>query len=140
MSEGKQVKSFSAELQGSVSDLRGFSTALVVLGEMAPERTTLPQVAFFLLAALADMTGRAATFTEIRETVGPAIGRSLHTTYQVFLDRERHRSDTAKVTAGMGWLEREADPKDNRKKYLKLTAKGREVVRELAAALQHKGA
>lgn len=135
----KHQVSFAQELSPFVDDLRNFSTVLVALGEMTPERLTISQMSFFLLAALADATGRAATFTELRDTVGPALGRSLHTTYQVFLDRTRRRSDTSKTSEGLGWLERETDPTDNRKKYLRLTAKGREIVRALAAELNHKG-
>jgi hypothetical protein len=116
--------------------LRTFSEALIKLAEQAPERTTTGQMAFFVLAGIADATGKPATFTEIKEQVGNAINRSLHTTYKVFLDRELRRSDTDSKRAGLGWLTREEDQDDNRRKYLRLTPEGWRVLRELELKLR----
>ena len=112
-------------------DLRTFSQAVTYLAEQAPERTTAAQMAFFVVAGIADAMGKPRTFTEIQEELGPAINRSLHTTYKVFLDREQRRSDTEVSRKGLGWLTREEDPDDNRRKYLKLTNKGHSILREL---------
>lgn len=92
---------------------------------------TLPQAAFFLEAALADLRGCPTTFSELREALGPIIGKSLHTTYKVFLDEGRNRN--GKREPGVGWLTRETDPKDNRRHYLRLTDAGREVLDKLVA-------
>lgn len=119
-----------------VGDLRSFSAALIELAEQAPERTTAAQMAFFLLAGMSDAVGKPATFTEIKDAVGPAINRSLHTTYKVFLDRVQRRSDTDVTRAGLGWLTREEDKQDNRRKYLKLTPKGRAVISSLIETLK----
>lgn len=111
-----------------VRDLRNFSTALIALAEQAPERTTVAQMVFFLLAGMADAAGKPATFTELKEAAGDSINRSLHTTYKLFLDRPQTRSDYDSKRQGLGWLTREIDPRDNRRNYLRLTPKGRSVL------------
>lgn len=125
----------SAQLTRHVGELTDFSTALIALAELVPERTTLGQITFFLLAGIADIKGSAATFTEIKEAVGPAVNRSLHTTYRLFLDRPSRRSDTGKSRDGLGWLYREENPDDNRQKFLKLTDAGRLVLAEVVEAM-----
>lgn len=119
-----------------VGALRNFSAALIELAEKAPERTTAAQMAFFVLAGMADAAGKPATFTEIKEAVGDTINRSLHTTYKVFLDREQRRSDTDAVRQGLGWLTREEDRVDNRRKYLRLTPKGRAILSSLIETME----
>lgn len=119
-----------------VGALRNFSAALIELAEQAPERTTAAQMAFFVLAGMADEAGKPATFTEIKDAVGPAINRSLHTTYKVFLDRVQRRSDTDATRQGLGWLTREEDRQDNRRKYLRLTPKGRAVISSLIETME----
>lgn len=117
------------ELTLRVGELADFSTVMLTLAELVPERTTLAQMSFFLLAAAADLKGRAATFTEIRDAVGPAVNRSLHTTYKLFLDRPLKRSDYKSDRIGLGWLTREMDPDDNRRNYLRLTKAGKAVIK-----------
>lgn len=121
-------------LQASMPALRDFSAGMMVLGELAPDRLTIAQCSFFLLAGLTDSAGRATTFSELREAIGPQLSRSLHTTYRVFLDEGRNNAQGDRID-GLGWLTRETDPKDNRRKYLKLTSKGKLVMAELAATL-----
>ncbi|WJY17693.1 hypothetical protein QQS45_08535 [Alteriqipengyuania flavescens] len=118
-----------------VGDLTDLSTALIVLAELTPERITVAQTAFFLSAAIADIAGRPATFTELKEAIGPAIGRSLHSTYQAFLDRENVRYSRGEHQKGLAWLTRETNPADQRQKFLRLTPQGREIVAEVAMAL-----
>jgi hypothetical protein len=130
------MKKTDGKLPIPVGALKDFSAALIELAEQAPERTTAGQMAFFLLAGMADAAGKPATFTEIKEAVGPAINRSLHTTYKVFLDRVQRRSDTDATRAGLGWLTREEDRADNRRKYLRLTPKGRAVINSLIKTLR----
>jgi hypothetical protein len=116
------------------SDFRDLSNAMLALANEAPERTTLPQMTFFLLAAMADLKGKPSTFTEIRDGVGPTVNRSLHTTYKIFLDRPLRRSDYESKRQGLGWLTRELDPEDNRRNYLRLTASGKRVLLKVLEA------
>ncbi|WP_296675710.1 hypothetical protein [Novosphingobium sp.] len=113
--------------------LRNFSAGLIVLAEVGPDRMTVTQGAFFLIAGLADQAGRPATFSEIRETLGDVLNKSLHTTYKVFLEEGRNRE--GKREPGLGWLSRETDAADNRRKYLRLTNRGRQIMAEVASAL-----
>lgn len=110
----------------SMPALRDFSVATVRAAELGPDRLTLGQLVFFLYAGMADLAGRPATFSEIREAAGSRINKSMHTTYKVLLDGAR-RSDRAD-TPGVGWLYTETDPTDNRRKLLRLTPKGIDVL------------
>lgn len=121
-----------ARLIGHMSELRSFSAGLLVLTEMCSERMSMGQITFFLFAGLADLSGRPATFTELRDLIGPAMSKSLHTTYKAFLDtseREQRRQ------VALGWLMRELDASDNRRKYLRLTQEGRRVMAEIIRAV-----
>lgn len=110
------------------SDLKELTEPLLRLAELVPERTTLAQMSFFLLAARADLLGKPSTFTEIRDAVGPAVNRSLHTTYKLFLDRPLKRSDYESTRTGLGWLTREMDSADNRRNFLRLTPVGKAIL------------
>lgn len=123
-----------SKLGQSTPVLRNFSAGLIMLAEMGPDRLTLTQGAFFLLAGLSDMTGRPSTFSDIRDAVGVTIGRSLHTTYKVFLSEGRNR--LGERTTGLGWLRTDTDPSDNRRKYLRLTPAGQRVMDAVALSLK----
>lgn len=114
----------------SVRDLGDFSAGLMVLAEMAPERLTASQLIFFLLTATADIAGRDPTYSDIREAVGDKINKSLHSTYKIFLEPSRVYPN------GLGWLTAEVNPMDNRQKFLRVTKKGRAVIREVLEALK----
>ncbi len=101
-----------------------------MLAKMAPERMTLSQAIFFVLAGSADLAGKQPTYTDIKEEVGDQLNRSLHTTYRILLEPSRA------FPKGLGWLTSELNPKDNRVKFLRLTPKGRGVMAELAAAMK----
>lgn len=116
-----------------VGELRDFSASMIVLAELAPERMTMAQGIFFLLAATADLKGNPATFSAIRETVGPVINRSLHTTYKVLLQGPS-RKDNPKQK-GLDWLYRETNPEDEREKFLRLTERGRVVIISVIIAI-----
>jgi len=123
-------------LFAAVGEFRDFSTALMTLAEHAPERMSLAQMLFFLLAGMADLRGTPATFSEIKEATGDTINRSLHTTYKILLDGAR-RSDRPKSAArGLNWLRREENPLDDREKLLRLTPQGREELRDLLDAMR----
>lgn len=110
--------------------LAELSKAMVVLAEEAPDRMTLSQGMFFLLAASADLEGKPTTYTEIKEEFGEAVNRSLHGTYRVLLKPSRPYPNA------LGWLDRVEDPTDNRRKLLTLTAKGRMIIQSLIRALE----
>lgn len=112
------------------AELGSFSSALITLTDLLPERITLSQAAFFLLTAAADVAGQRPTFTEIKEVLGPAVGRSLHSTYRSLL------TPSKAVPYGAGLLERFENPDDNRQKILKLTPKGRALMMELVESLE----
>lgn len=113
----------------SVSVLSRFSAALVQIGEDAPERMTLSQVIFFMHAATADLAGGRPIFKDIKAHIGPKLGKSLHTTYGIFMEPSRS------FPHALGWLEAEVNPMDKREKFLRLTTKGRNVVRAIVHQL-----
>lgn len=118
----------------SMSELTLFSKGLITLAEIAPERMSASQLVFFLLAGLADVRNSPTTFTEIKEGVGAAIGRSLHTTYKVFLTEDELSSRSRQQA--LGWLYSESDRNDRRRKYLRLTSEGARAMNALLATLQ----
>jgi hypothetical protein len=113
--------------------LGNFSSAMIVLAELMPDRTTTSQAVFFLLAASADIAGKPATFTSIQEEAGDVIGKSLHTTYRVFLDGAKRKD--APTRNGLGWLKAIADPNNLREKPLTLTPVGRAIMAKLVQTL-----
>lgn len=115
--------------------LKNFLAGMIVLAELSPRNLTLAQCTFFLTAAMADRAGRPATFTDLKEAVGEAVNRSLHSTYKVFLAEGRLRDGTRQP--GLGWLTRDTDPLDNRRKYLKLTPLGHSIVDEVTDAITY---
>jgi hypothetical protein len=117
-------------LTTSVSAFADFSAGLMVIAELAPERLTCSQVIFFLLTGTADIAGRDPTYTDIKEAVGDKINKSLNTTYRIFLEPSRLYPN------GLGWLKQEPNPDDNRVKFLRLTKKGKDVMRQTLEALR----
>ena len=71
------------------------------------------------------------TLGEIMEAGDGVLNKSLANTYKVLL--EPNRRDYKEI--GLGWLYRENDPDDERRKYLRLTDKGRAVLRASLLAL-----
>ena len=68
--------------------------------------------------------------TFLRDTLGNAAGKSVNTTYSVFLKATKRRPD------GLGWLVHSRSPVDGREKLLKLTPKGRRVVATMLNAIR----
>lgn len=121
----------SDELFQSVKSLAGLSASMLYLAEAGNDRLTINQVAFFLIAAAADIRGRALSLTEIMDATEGVINRSVANTYKVLLEPvTRDYKNT-----GLGWLERQPDPDDERRNYLVLTKKGRAVVKAMLIAL-----
>jgi hypothetical protein len=112
-----------------VKDLDDFASAMIALAELSPERMTASQLIFFVLAAKEDIAGKHPTYTDLKAAVGDKINKSLNTTYRIFLEPSRLYPN------GLGWLRQEPNPDDNRVKFLRLTAAGREVISMVADRL-----
>jgi len=122
----------SDPLTRHVRDFENYSAAMIVLAESAPDRMSLSQGIFFILTATADLAGKDPTFSDIKEAVGDTVNRSLHTTYRVLLEPSRNYPD------GLGWLRQEPNPMDARQKFLRLTPKGKSVLKGMLHAMNIK--
>lgn len=120
-------------LYKSVGELGNLLAFLFYLADEGNDRLTINQAIFFLSVAASDLKGAPMTLTEIMERGEGVLTKSLKTTYKVLLPPTRGYSSIA-----LGWIDREPDPDDERKKYLRLTAKGRKVIEAalLAAGLR----
>lgn len=117
-------------LYASVGPLASLSAAFLFLAQEGHDRLTINQAAFFLLVAAADARGRPLTLTEIMEAHDLELGKSIQNSYKVFLEPHgRSPKDFA-----LGWLTREPDPDDERRKFLRLTPKGEEVAKAVLLA------
>lgn len=130
-----QASRSESELKLHAKDFINFTSVLMEVATELPDRTTVSQLVAFLAIANYDLQGRPITMVELREALGPSLGKSLHTTYQIFLDRELRRNDRPTVK-GLGWLTQEPDRSDYRRNYLHLTAKGREIMRNILLELK----
>lgn len=129
MNQNTHLVQKSDGLYKSVGKLAGLSAFLLYLAEEGNDRLTINQAAFFTIAAAADLRGAPMTLTEIMERGDGIVTKSLKTTYKVLLD-----PSPSYKSIGLGWLSREPDPADERKKYLRLTKKGRNVVKAMMLA------
>ncbi|MBF9151741.1 hypothetical protein [Novosphingobium jiangmenense] len=98
------------------------SKSLILIAQEGNDRLTINQAAFFFIAATADTMGRPMTPSEIFDEAKGALTKSIKNTYKVLLEDHREYRDIA-----LGWLRAETDDLDNRRKLLRLTAKGRSV-------------
>jgi hypothetical protein len=121
-STGSTMLAMSAGLLGR------FGNAVNMIAQRLPPRVSMGQMAFFLLAGARDAAGRPATYSELREDLGPR-GDSIKTTYAIFLQTSRTFPDA------LDWLWQEPNPDDRRQKHLRLTEKGEQVLRELTVSL-----
>lgn len=119
-------------LRSGANQLSGLSAALLKMAELGPDRLSISQGALFLFVGLADLSGKPATFSDLREDLGPALLKSLHTTYRVFLTDDEREPDRS---TSLGWIYRQTDPADNRRKYLRLTPRGCEVLQAVLSAM-----
>lgn len=109
--------------------LKAVSRAFLIAAEEGHDRLTANQLLFFCTVAEADLKGSPLTLTEAKEVLGPAMNKSVHTSYKTFLVP---RGDSS--AHGIGWLDTEPDPRDMRRNYIRLTARGREIAKALAAS------
>lgn len=118
-------------LSASVKPLASLSAAFLYLAEAGHDRLTINQAAFFLLVAAADARGAPLTLTEVLEGTDGVLGKSIVNSYKALLEPHgRSPKDFA-----LGWLTREPDLDDERRKYLRLTEKGREVAKAALMSL-----
>jgi len=112
------------ELTFHVSELRALSKFLCGLADVASDRLSLTQAAFFLQAAIADAAGRPSTRTEIITSNRTWIRGSIRNSYRQLLEPSRVYPNA------LGWLRTVENPLDAREKVLRLTDKGREIVEQ----------
>ncbi|GAB7553104.1 hypothetical protein NRB_26100 [Novosphingobium sp. 11B] len=111
------------------ADLPGsWLSCLVRISAQVPPRTTPAQIAFFLAAARDDLLGKPSTFVQLRDDFAPAVRRTLHSTYKVFMTEPRKRPDYVVTRPGLGWLSQEVDPCDGRRRYIRLTSAGKSAL------------
>ncbi|MFC6621319.1 hypothetical protein [Novosphingobium panipatense] len=103
-------------------------TCLVRLSEELPPKSTPSQLAFFLAAAKGDLLGQPRTHGDIRAELMPGVNRKFAVTYRLFMNRPLRRTDYVSTRIGLGWLWQDEDPLDGRRKPLRLTPLGREVL------------
>jgi hypothetical protein len=120
------------ELYAYVKDLASLSAALFYLAEAGNDRLTINQAAFFLIVAAAEARGVPVTLKEVMEATDGVLGQSIKNTYKVMLEAEGRQP---KTNSALGWLKRELDLDDERRKYLRLTPKGRSVAKAALLAL-----
>lgn len=119
----------------AVRDLSRLSQALQAIAAELPQRTTLRQAVAFATVATMDAAGRSVTLSELNEALGddltgiPLLGTSFDRVFDSFLEPSKRQPDR------LGWLFKELDEDDLRKKYLRLTPKGRKVALRLIEAL-----
>ncbi len=56
------------------------------------------------------------------------MNRQFASTYKLFMAEPRKRSDYVSTRPGLGWLYQEPDPADGRRRFLRTTTLGREVL------------
>ncbi|MFN3558931.1 MAG: hypothetical protein ACK4UQ_06550 [Brevundimonas sp.] len=104
-------------------------TAVARLVEQSEPRTSGRQILAFLAVAQAEADGKSIMLSDIRDIEGsdgqPIIGQSIAQTFAMLLD------PSEREPRGLGWVRQEVDPDDRRRKYLKLTDKGRAVLESI---------
>ncbi|WOB78465.1 hypothetical protein [Brevundimonas nasdae] len=103
--------------------------AVTRLVEDSEPRTSGRQLLAFLAVAQAEADGKSITLSDIRDMEGSRgqiiIGQSIAQTFAMLLD------PSDREPRGLGWVRQEVDPSDNRRKYLKLTDKGRALLESI---------
>lgn len=120
----------SKELWKRVGELAGSSAFLLYLADVASDRLSLTQAAFFMLAATADASGKPATRSALIATYVDTFRGSIRNSYRQLLE------PTRVYPKGLGWLMTERNPNDDREQLLVLTEEGRSVILGAIAALE----
>lgn len=109
------------ELWKHVSELAGSSAFLLYLSDASKGRMTIPQAAFFMAAATADVLGSPKTRTQVLEEY-EGFNHSIRKSYRLLME------PTIRDPDRLGWLTSSTNPYDVREKHLLLTEVGRSVV------------
>lgn len=112
-----------------VNELKAFSASLLYLSEVASDRLSLTQAAFFWLAATSDAAGKPVTRSMLLQTYEKEFQGSVRNSYRQLLKPDR------KYPRALGWLAAEEDPNDLRMQFLRLTDEGRAVIEGALLAL-----
>lgn len=115
---------------GSAGTFQGLATLMHILADTVPPRTAVRQIEALFVVAYAHAIGRSVTMSDVIETVDDNGGaRALERSLHVFVAPNRVYPDA------LDWIEQVPDADDRRKKYLRLTPKGVEALREMFDAL-----
>lgn len=111
--------------------------ALAVVVPQMETRTTVRQLFAFLAIAKAEAAGDSILLTDIQLIKDPAtgqsiVGQSIRQTIAMLL------APSEREPRGLGWVAQETDPKDRRRKFLRLTQKGHAVAVEMLGAIEPK--
>lgn len=120
----------SSPLWRRVPELAGSSAFLLYLADVASDRLSLTQAAFFLLAATADASGRPATRSALIATYAETFRGSIRNSYRQLLEPGRV------YPKALSWLTTEANPNDDREQFLRLTKEGKSVLEGALMALE----
>lgn len=124
------AKTTRDSLKTHVGELAGYSALFLYLADAASDRLSISQAAFFMMAAAANARGAPLTAAQLQEAAGENISKNVKNSYRRLLTPSNANP------GGLGWLDREGNPDDEREKFLVLTPKGEEVIKAalLAAA------
>jgi hypothetical protein len=112
----------SSKLWKRVSELGAYSASLLFLSEVASDRLSMTQAAFFMLAATADAAGKPVTRSMLMQAYPEQFRGSVRNSYRQLLEPSRL------YPKALGWLTTEENPDDTREQFLKLTDEGRAVI------------
>jgi hypothetical protein len=130
VSDGGQTESARSDgLFRYASDFENLVEVAAEVSSRGHDSMSVSQMLIFLKAAAADLAGHPTTMTDLKTELGPAIGKSIHTTYGTLLDNNGRRR-------AIGWLRQEENPDNRRQKFLRLTAAGREVCGGVAGRIK----
>lgn len=128
----------AVDLKSEAWTFAKMSEALRFLALELPATSTLRQVLTFSMVLEKISMGHDTIIAEIRDQAGKdnkgmdLLGQSIGRSYQVFLEPTKRDPDR------LGWLTLETDEDDNRRKVLRLTAKGKAIALKVAKALKEK--
>lgn len=125
-----QRKDTPRPLWQRVPELAGSSAFLLYLADVATDRLSLTQAAFFMMAATADVMGKPATRSQLMDTYGESFRGSIRNSYRSLLE------PTSRYPKALGWLSIEVNQADSREHFLRLTNEGRSVINGALLALE----
>lgn len=114
----------------STRDIGALLRVMAVLADETPVRLSSAQIAFFLAAANAQALGDPATSGEIGDMLGKKVAQTVRSTYL------RLCEPTEGFPDAVGWLVRDVDPNDGRRRLLTLSEKGIDVINSILVALR----